>query len=236
MLKYNFLNLILIFSIIFYADNFRPAQAQSEKLPEGFVYVKNIVPTIDVNLRYYTYHNFVGQRVDGYDSPKCILTTEAAKALKRIQNELREFGLGLKIYDAYRPQQAVDHFIRWAEDLEDTLMKQQYYPNVDKKDLFEEGYIASKSGHSRGSTVDLTVVSLFRENPDHELDMGTGWDFFGEQSWPDYPDLSPNQRANRMLLQLIMQKHGFKPYDKEWWHFTLENEPFPDTYFNFPIK
>jgi D-alanyl-D-alanine dipeptidase len=236
MLKHNLLHIILLFSIIIFADNFRPAQAQSDALPEGFVYVTSVVLTVNVDLRYYSYNNFVGQRVDGYDSPKCILTAEAAEALKGVQNELKEFGLGLKIFDAYRPQQAVDHFVRWAGDLGDTLMKQQYYPKVDKKDLFKEGYIASKSGHSRGSTVDLTIVSIDKEHPYQELDMGSGWDFFGEQSWPDYPDITPSQRANRMLLKLVMEKYGFKPYDKEWWHFTLKNEPFPDTYFNFPIK
>lgn len=236
MLQNNSRYIIFLFLIIISASKISFSQKQSDTLPEGFVYVKSVVLTINVNLRYYSYHNFVGQRIDGYDTPKCILTAEAAKALKRVQTELREFGLGLKIYDAYRPQQAVDHFIRWAEDLQDTLMKKQYYPNVDKRDLFDEGYIASRSGHSRGSTVDLTIISLGKENINQELDMGGSWDFFGEQSWPDYPDISPDQRANRMLLRLVMEKHGFKPYDKEWWHFTLKDEPFPDTYFNFPVK
>lgn len=236
MLKHNLRYLIYLFLIIGSSSKICVAQQQSDTLPKGFVYVKSVVLTVNVDLRYYSYHNFVGQRVDGYDSPNCILTADAAKALKRVQTELREFGLGLKIYDAYRPQQAVDHFIRWAEDLDDTLMKKQYYPHVDKRDLFDEGYIASKSGHSRGSTVDLTIIALDADHINQELDMGGSWDFFGEQSWPDYPDLTPDQRANRMLLRLVMEKHGFKPYDKEWWHFTLKDEPFPDTYFNFPIK
>lgn len=236
MLKNNLQNRIFFSLIIISAYNTWSALAQSDALPEGFVYVTSVVLTVNVDLRYYSYNNFVGQRVDGYDSPKCILTTEAAEALKGVQDELKVFGLGLKIFDAYRPQQAVDHFVRWAEDLSDTLMKKEYYPNVDKKDLFKEGYIASKSGHSRGSTVDLTIVSIDKEHPYQELDMGGSWDFFSEQSWPDYPDIVPAQRANRMLLKLVMEKYGFKPYDKEWWHFTLKDEPFPDTYFNFPIK
>jgi D-alanyl-D-alanine dipeptidase len=236
MLKHNLLHLIFLFSIIISADNICPVQAQSATLPVGFVYVDSIIPTIKVELRYYTIHNFVGKRIDGYINPRCILAAEAATALKEVQDELKPFGLGLKIYDAYRPQQGVDHFIRWAKDLGDTLMKQQFYPNVQKKNLFKEDYIASKSGHSRGSTADLTIISIDNQNPNQELDMGTGFDFFGEESWPEYPDLTPNQRANRMLLRLVMEKHGFKPYPKEWWHFTLKDEPFPDTYFNFPIK
>ncbi len=236
MLKHNLRHPLLLFLLISSSFNVCYGQQQPDTLPKGFAYVKNIIPTIDVDLRYYSTHNFVGKRIDGYIEPKCILTSDAAKALKRVQNELREFGLGLKIYDAYRPQQAVNHFIRWAENLEDTLMKQYFYPDVEKENLFKEGYIVSKSSHSRGSTVDLTIIALDPEDPDQELDMGTGWDFFGEQSWPEYPEISPNQRANRMLLQMVMEKHGFKHYPKEWWYFTLKHEPLPDTFFNFPIK
>ena len=236
MLKSNLRNLIFLFLIISSFSNINFAQQQSETLPEGFVYVDSIIPTIKVELRYYTTHNFVGKRIDGYVNPRCILTLKAATALKEVQDELKPFGLGIKIYDAYRPQQAVDNFIRWAEDLDDTLMKQEFYPDVEKKNLFKEDYIASRSGHSRGSTADLTIVSIDNKNPNQELDMGTGFDFFGEESWPNYPDISPDQRANRMLLQIVMEKHGFKRYPKEWWHFTLKDEPFPDTYFNFPIR
>ena len=152
-----------------------------------------------------------------------------------MQKDLEAFGLGLKVFDAYRPQRAVDHFVRWAEDLDDTRMKAKYYPGVEKKHLFRDGYIAARSGHSRGSTVDLTIVSLGPDDP-VELDMGTGWDYFGPRSWPASLDVSPQQRANRMLLQSLMVKHGFKPLAEEWWHFTLKDEPFPKTYFDFVIE
>lgn len=212
------------------------AASQAGTLPVGFVYVTEIVPDIKLELRYCTNHNFIGEPVDGYLAPKCILTQKAAEALKEVQEELKHFGLGLKIYDAYRPQQAVDHFVRWAKDLGDVRMKQEFYPKVAKKNLFKEDYIAEKSSHSRGSTVDLTVVSLDGKTPETDLDMGTGFDFFGPESWPDHSGISSSERAHRMLLFLVMEKHGFKPYPKEWWHFTLEDEPYPETYFNFPVK
>ena len=144
--------------------------------------------------------------------------------------------MGLKIYDAYRPQHAVDDFVRWGKDLDDTMMQREYYPKVQKKDLFREGYIAEKSSHSRGSTVDLTIVRLDKQPSESELDMGTHFDFFGPEAWPDSPLVSSLHRAHRMLLQMLMSKHGFEPYPKEWWHFTLKNEPFPNTYFNFPVQ
>ncbi|MHC1743559.1 MAG: M15 family metallopeptidase [Syntrophobacteraceae bacterium] len=207
-----------------------------QPLPRGFVYVDSVIPNIVVELRYYTDHNFVGQRVDGYLKPRCILTKEAAKALFQVQEELKSFGLGLKIFDAYRPQRAVDHFVRWAEDLEDTRSKAEFYPDINKNTLFRDGYIASRSSHSRGSTVDVTIISLQPETRGQELDMGTGFDFFGPSSWPFYAGIHPGQRANRMLLHVLMKKHGFKPYPEEWWHFTLSNEPFPTTYFDFPVQ
>jgi len=209
------------------------ASLQAFELPEGFVYVKDVIPDIQVELRYYSTNNFVGARIEGYHQPKCIMTKRAANALKEVQDALKKFGLGLKIFDAYRPQRAVDHFKRWAKDLDDTKMKSQYYPESQKKNLFKHGYIASKSGHSRGSTIDLTIIDLQTKE---ELDMGSPWDFFGEISWVDYPDLDKNQRANRMLLNSIMKEKGFKPYYKEWWHFTLRIEPFPKTYFDFPVE
>ncbi len=207
----------------------------AEKLPDGFVDIQNIIPGIVLEMRYYTENNFVGQRIDGYEKPRCILTQQAAAALKKVQDELKTFGLELKIFDAYRPQQSVDHFVRWAKDLGDVKMKAKYYPGVDKQNLFRDGYIAAKSGHSRGSTVDVTIISIDSNNP-LELDMGTGFDFFGPLSWPDSKAVKPTQRAHRMLLQSLMTKHGFKPLKEEWWHFTLKDEPFPDTYFDFPIK
>lgn len=199
------------------------------------VHVDEAFPGIYVELRYYTDHNFIGDRIDGYTAPRCILTQEAAKALRGVQEDLGRFALGLKIYDAYRPQRAVDHFVRWAENLGDLRMKKEFYPNVDKENLFRDGYIAKRSSHSRGSTVDLTIVSLDARSPGAELDMGSAFDYFGPQSWTDNVEIDPGQRANRILLQEVMKKHGFKPYDKEWWHFTLANEPYPDTYFDFPI-
>ncbi len=212
------------------------AEQKTEKLPEGFVYVGKIIPEIEIELRYYTSHNFVGKRIDGYLKARCILTEEAANALKKVQKQLKPFGLGLKIFDAYRPQQAVDHFVRWAENLSDIRMKEEFYPNVIKENLFRDDYITARSSHSRGSTVDLTIMPFRSDTPDKELDMGSSFDFFGQESWPHHPDISTSQRAHRMLLQCLMKKHGFKPYPKEWWHFTLKNEPFPDTYFNFPIQ
>jgi zinc D-Ala-D-Ala dipeptidase len=205
-------------------------------LPESFVYVENVIPDISLDLRYCTDHNFVGRRVDGYEQARCILTTEAAHALRSVQEELRRFGLGLKIYDAYRPQRAVDHFVRWGKDLSDTKTKRDFYPNVKKEDLFKEGYIAEKSSHSRGSTVDLNIVSMAQGALGEDLDMGTGFDFFGPESWPDSLSMSPSQRAHRLLLRVLMEKHGFESYAKEWWHFTLREEPFPNTYFDFPVQ
>ena len=205
----------------------------ASELPEGFVYLKNIIPDIDIELRYYTENNFVGEHIDGYLSSECILSKEAALALKKAQNDLKNFGLGLKVYDAYRPQCAVDHFVRWATDLKDKKKKATYYPNVLKEDLFKEGYISAKSSHTRGSTVDITIIALDSKT---ELDMGSGFDFFGPVSLPNNLNITASQRAHRMLLQMLMLANGFEKYEKEWWHFTLRNEPFPDTYFNFPIQ
>jgi len=212
------------------------AEQQEAQLPKGFVYVDKVIPGIVIELRYHTEHNFVGERIDGYLKPRCILTKEAANALLQVQEELKPFGLGLKIFDAYRPQQAVDHFVRWADNLGDTRTKAEFYPDINKNTLIRDGYIADRSSHSRGSTVDLTIVSIKSETQHKELDMATGFDFFGPASWPFFSGLTADQRAHRMLLHIVMQRHGFKPYPEEWWHFTLANEPFPETYFNFPIQ
>ena len=205
-------------------------------LPAGFVYADEVIPDLRLDLRYAGSHNFVGKRIDGYLRERCILTREAAEALKKVQADLRPFGLGIKVFDAYRPQRAVDNFVRWARDTADTRMKAEFYPEVEKKDLFRDGYIAAKSGHSRGSTVDLTIVSINGVDPVNEIDMGSGFDFFGCRSWPDYTRIPPGARAHRMLLRMVMIKHGFQPYAREWWHFTLKGEPYPDTYFNFPVQ
>jgi D-alanyl-D-alanine dipeptidase len=205
-------------------------------LPKGFVYADETIPDLRLELSYAGSRNFVGKPVDGYRKQRCIMTRAAADALKKVQDELRPFGLGVKVFDAYRPQMAVDHFVRWAHDLKDTRMKQEFYPDVEKKNLFRDGYIAAKSGHSRGSTVDLTIVSLGNEDAGRELDMGSGFDFFGLRSWPDCQQIPAPSRAHRLLLRLVMEKCGFKPYPQEWWHFTLKNEPWPETYFTFPVQ
>lgn len=204
-----------------------------QELPAEFVYLKEISSDILVDLRYNSADNFMGRKIDGYYSKSCILTRKAAMALKKVHKELESKGLSLKIFDAYRPQRAVDHFVRWAQDLSDTLNKTSYYPEVLKSELFKRGYIAAKSGHTRGSTLDLTIV---KSSNNTELDMGTSWDFFSEKSWPQSNEVTRAQKDNRMLLRTVMIKFGFKPYEAEWWHFTLNKEPFPDTYFDFPVK
>mgnify|MGYP000486484501 CR=1 FL=1 len=205
----------------------------AQKLPKGFVYLKNIDATIQKELRYLTTNNFIGKPINGYKKEVVIITKETALALHKIQQELLKDNVSLKIFDAYRPQQAVDHFVKWAKVLNDTLMKQQYYPKVAKRELFNVGFIATKSGHTRGSTVDLTMVDL---KTNKELDMGYSYDFFGKESHPFYKNISKKQQQNRLFLRRKMLENGFKPYDNEWWHFTLKNEPFPKTYFNFPIE
>ena len=217
----------------------------------------DIIPDIVLDIRYFGPHNFVGAKVDGYLTPKCLLTRKAAEGLLKVQNELRTFSLSLKIYDCYRPQRAVDHFVRWAEDLHDTKTKGEFYPTVDKRYLFRDGYIAKKSGHSRGSTVDLTIVPLpvpvqeayvpgqplfacfssaDRRYRDNSIDMGTGFDCFHALSHPENLQVGVQQRINRLLLKSLMDKHGFKHYDQEWWHFTLRDEPYPQTHFDFPVE
>lgn len=226
--------LFFLFSALLFGNSF--GRAQEKTLPDGFSYVDTVIPDVKVELRYGTVHNFVGVRIDGYLAPKGILTKQAAQALKKVQAELKPFGLGLKIYDAYRPQQAVDHFLRWAADRSDVRMKEEFYPGLDKKELFRKGYLARRSGHSRGSTVDVTLVPLDAKDSDDIIDMGSPFDFFNPVSWPDNHSVGPSQRAHRLLLQVLMKKHGFRSYAYEWWHFTLEQEPFPNTYFNFPVQ
>ena len=205
----------------------------AQKLPKNFVYLKDIAPSIRIELRYFSNNNFIGKPIDGYNSNSLVITEQTAKYLKKIQQELLRKELSLKIFDGYRPQQAVDHFVRWAKVLNDTIMKAQYYPKVKKKNLFKKGYIAEKSGHSRGSTIDLTIINI---KADEALDMGSEYDFFGIQSHPLYKNISKKQKKNRMLLRKIMLDNGFKPYENEWWHFTLKKEPFPNTYFKFLIS
>jgi D-alanyl-D-alanine dipeptidase len=226
-------------------------------MPENFVDLKKAIPSVALEIRYYGDHNFLGTRVDGYQTPKCLVTAPAAEALAKVQAELQEFSLSLKIYDCYRPQQAVDHFVRWAKDIGDTKTREEFYPTLDKRHLFRDGYIAEKSSHSRGSTIDLTIVpfpvpsqeSYIPGQPlracylpaaerfgDNSIDMGTGFDCFHELSHPGNLKMGLQQRIHRLLLKTLMDKYGFRNYDQEWWHFTLRNEPHPDTYFDFPVK
>ncbi|MHC3994196.1 M15 family metallopeptidase [Thiomicrolovo sp. ZZH C-3] len=218
---------LLLFLILFSVGT------ASDMVPPDFVDLKKAVPSLRIEARYFGSNNFVGRPVDGYEAPRCYLTRPAAGALKQAETALAPFGLGLKVFDAYRPQRAVDHFVRWAKDLDDTKMKAAYYPRVAKSVLFKAGYIAARSGHSRGSTVDLTLIDL---ESGAELDMGTGFDFFGPESWPESMAVTAQQRANRLLLRRVMTGAGFRPLPEEWWHFTLENEPYPDRYFDFPIR
>jgi len=203
------------------------------QLPEGFIDVEKVIPDITVELRYHTSNNFVGRPIDGYQANTLILTKEAAYALQQVQEELENQNLCLKVYDGYRPQRAVNHFMRWARNLNDTINKKIFYPNVEKKNLFKESYIASRSGHSRGSTIDLTIID---GNTGKALDMGSPYDFFGVESWVNFEGITFQQNKNRELLQKVMLKYGFRYYPKEWWHFTLIQEPFPDTYFDFVIN
>ena len=232
-----------------------------------FVTLSEAVPDAILEIRYYGTYNFVGTRIDGYEEPTALLTKQAATALKEVSDDVMAQGYRLKIYDAYRPQKGVDHFVRWAADLSDTKMKPYFYPDLDKSVLFEQEYIMEKSGHTRGSTVDLTLFDMATEK---ELDMGGTFDWFGPESHPDFcgnPEtgeytgglgnssfsrLGPNHQTtnlpnhqttitaeqfeHRMILRRAMLAHGFKPLDTEWWHFTLRDEPFPDTYFTFPVK
>ena len=208
------------------------ARAQAS-LPPGFVDASAVVDGLVVDMRYFGSDNFVGERIDGYERPRCVLSAPAANALAAVQRGLAARGLGLKVFDCYRPQRAVANFVRWAQRIADVKRKREFYPHVDKRDLFKEGYISQRSGHSRGSTVDLTLV---RRSDGRELDMGSPFDFFSPKSWPSDASVSGEAHANRALLAAAMTDSGFRPYKKEWWHFTLAGEPFPDTYFDFPIR
>ena len=213
------------------STNNTPIEKSSDS--SDFVLLSDAVPDAILEIRYYSTYNFVGDRIDGYEEPCALLTKEAAKALKEVSDDVISKGYRLKIFDAYRPQKAVTHFMNWAKDINDTRMKSYFYPELDKSVLFDQGYIAEKSGHSRGSTVDLT---LFDMNTEKEVDMGGTFDYFGELSHPDYMEISAQQYKNRMILRDAMLAHGFKPLDEEWWHFTLKDEPFTDTYFTFPVS
>ena len=201
--------------------------------PSGFVLLADYVPQIVQEIRYYSTYNFIGDRIDGYEEPCALLTIEAARALKAVSSEMIVQGYRLKIFDAYRPACAVKHFALWGIEDQDLRMKPYFYPELEKQELFAKGYIAKQSSHSRGSTVDLTLLDM---RTGRELDMGGPFDLFSEVSHPDYRGITEEQYANRMLLRRAMLRAGFRPIDCEWWHFTLENEPYPDTYFEFPVS
>lgn len=208
---------------------------------ENFVLITDVIPDCILEIRYFSTYNFIGDRIPGYEQPVAILTRQAADSLKAVSDDLLAKGYRLKIIDAYRPQCAVDYFVKWAQDIDDVRMKEYFYPELEKDVLFPEGYICAKSSHTRGSTVDLTLFDMTLEK---EVDMGCTYDYFGVASHPDvlpgqeigaYKPINEEQYANRMILREAMLSHGFEPYDCEWWHFTLADEPFPDTYFNFPV-
>ncbi|MCR5287265.1 MAG: M15 family metallopeptidase [Saccharofermentans sp.] len=201
--------------------------------PSGFVLLSDYVPHIIQEIRYFSTYNFIGERIDGYEEPCAILTAEAARALKAVSNELFVLGYRIKVFDAYRPARAVKQFVLWGIEDTDNRMKPYFYPYLNKQDLFAEGYIAKLSSHSRGSTVDLTLLDM---KTGKEVDMGSPFDLFSEKSHPDYTDITDEQYDNRMLLQHVMIRNGFVPINCEWWHFTLKDEPYPDTYFDFPVS
>ena len=201
--------------------------------PSGFVLLADTAPGIIQEIRYYSTYNFIGERINGYEEPCALLTKQAARALRSVSNEMTVLGYRLKVFDAYRPASAVKHFVLWGIEDQDIRMKQYFYPELQKQELFSKGYIASESGHSRGSTVDLTLLDM---KTGKEVDMGSPFDLFSEVSHPDYRGVTDEQYENRMLLRRVMLRNGFIPIDCEWWHFTLEDEPYPDTYFDFPVS
>ncbi len=201
--------------------------------PSGFVLLADFIPGIVQEIRYYSTYNFIGDRIDCYEEPVALLTVEAARALKTVSNEMNVRGYRLKVFDAYRPAGAVRHFVLWGiEDL-DLRMKPYFYPDLEKQVLFSRGYIASQSAHSRGSAIDLTLLDM---STGKELDMGSPFDLFSEISHPDYKGITKEQYNNRMILRNVMLKNGFEPIDCEWWHFKLKDEPYPNTYFEFPVS
>ena len=224
-------------------------------IPEGFVYLDEQDKTIQASVRYFSTENFVGARVDGYKAARIVITKQAAQALSKVQKELLENGYSLVVYDAYRPQKAVNHFMRWSEDLNDQAMKAKYYPKIDKRNVFDRGYVAKKSGHTRGSTIDLSIIKVDGKLKapifalrsvkgcealpfldDGTVDMGSSWDLLDQASHHSSPKVADECATQRNYLRTKMEKQGFRAYEQEWWHYTLNNEPFPDTYFDFDIE
>lgn len=220
----------------------RDAAPQIENDTSDFVLVSEVIPDAILEIRYHSTFNFIGDRIPGYDEPIAVLTRQAADSLKAVSDDLLEQGYRIKIFDAYRPQCAVDYFMEWAKDVSDDRMREYFYPELDKQVIVPQGYVAEKSSHTRGSTVDLTLFDMALQR---DADMGCTYDYFGRASHPDaqpdeaigaYPPINQEQYNNRMILREAMLRHGFHPYDCEWWHFTLTDEPYPDTYFRFPLK
>jgi len=209
------------------------ATASAQQRPAAFVDAATAVPGLLVDMRYFGDNNFIGRPIDGYERPVCLLARSAAEALAQVARDLQPRGLVLKVFDCYRPTRAVANFVRWARDPRDVARKADFYPDVDKRNLFRLGYIASRSGHSRGSTVDLTLA---RRDGGTELDMGTRYDFFSPLAWPSNRSVSAEAQANRAVLAQAMRRRGFMANSQEWWHFTLRGEPFPETYFDFPVR
>ncbi len=218
---------------IFYWLVFIVMTIHAAEKPDRFIYVKTLIPSLKQDMRYFTANNFVGRPIHGYKKPVCILTSSAAHALLKVQMVLSKKNLGLLVFDCYRPQIAVDDFIQWSQNPDEQKMKNLYYPRIDKANLFRLNYIARRSGHTRGSTVDLTIVDL---DTQQTLDMGTTYDFMDPLSHPANRDISPEQFKNRMLLRTLMLRFGFRPIETEWWHFTLRDEPYKNTYFNFLVE
>jgi len=229
--------LLLIATVLLFSTTCTAQGEENKKVREddasGFVLVTDVIPDVLLEIRYFSTFNFVGKRIDGYEEPVALITKEAAKALKKVSDNMMAKGYRLKIYDIYRPQMAVNHFERWAMNVEDTLTKAFFYPELDKSVLFKLGFIAHRSGHSRGSTVDLT---LFDMKLGRDVDMGGPFDYFGDLSHYDYEDITDEQKANRKLLHDAMIEAGFVGMKVEWWHFTLKDEPYPETYFTFPLS
>ena len=205
---------------------------RAQERPAAFVDAATVVPGLIPDMRYAGSHNFVGRPIDAYEAPRCLLTRAAVDALAEVARDLAPQGLAVKVFDCYRPTRAVANFVRWARNVDDTVGKKEFYPDVDKRTLFQSGYISSRSGHSRGSTVDLTLA----RTDGHELDMGTPFDFFSPLSWAAAGGISSEAKANRALVAAAMRRRGFRPYEREWWHFTLSHEPFPATYYDFPVR
>lgn len=232
----------IILASLLLALSCRSQTVQKGYDPSDFVLVGDVIPDVILEIRYHSTFNFIGDRIQGYDEPIAVLTRRAADSLKVVSDELLQQGYRLKIFDAYRPQCAVDYFMAWAQDISDDRMREFFYPELEKAVIVPRGYVAERSSHTRGSTVDLTLFEMATQK---DVDMGCTFDYFGRASHPDvqpaeaigaYPPINEAQWHNRMILQDAMVRHGFNIYDCEWWHFTLADEPYPDTYFRFPLQ